>query len=300
MVGANIAWYLFFIGAGSGAYLIGSCIDFALRFSEHPWLLRASTITDPGLIIGPVLVALSSVFLIFDLGVPEHAFYVYLYPSGSLLSLGSWAILLFVLASCISLVLGYVEINVLGRTLEIVSSIIATVLAGFTLIYSGIYFSMYPSIPFLHTPLLPVLFIISGLTTGMASLLLIGFIRLARNQRPYAIDSLIYLDISFIVIELIILTAFMMFSGFGDQEQLHSALSLLVGPYCILFWIGIVLTGLILPLALDIFTTQQSSAVLLAIGALSTLIGGICLRFGLLMATNRLCLSTMINLVFWQ
>ncbi|MFQ8867694.1 MAG: polysulfide reductase, partial [Eggerthella lenta] len=63
MVSSYIAWYLFLAGAGGGAFLLGSFVDFALRVSNRSWLRGASAVTDAGLLAGPVLVALGTVFL---------------------------------------------------------------------------------------------------------------------------------------------------------------------------------------------------------------------------------------------
>ena len=95
MVSSYIAWYLFLAGAGGGAFLLGSFVDFALRVSNRSWLRGASAVTDAGLLAGPVLVALGTVFLALDLGAPDQAFRLFLTPSGSLLSAGAWALALF-------------------------------------------------------------------------------------------------------------------------------------------------------------------------------------------------------------
>ena len=46
-----------------------------------------SSVTDAGLVAGPALVALGSVFLVLDLGAPERAFAVFLSPVTSVLGL---------------------------------------------------------------------------------------------------------------------------------------------------------------------------------------------------------------------
>ena len=73
MVSSYIAWYLFLAGAGGGAFLLGSFVDFALRVSNRSWLRGASAVTDAGLLAGPVLVALGTVFLALDCSLPRPA-----------------------------------------------------------------------------------------------------------------------------------------------------------------------------------------------------------------------------------
>lgn len=105
MASAYIAWYLFFAGAGAGAFAIASVVDFALRLAPRPHLLKISPITDAGMVLGPIMVAVGCVFLLLDLGDPSIAFNVFLRPS-SILGFGSWAIVLFCLFAALSLAFG--------------------------------------------------------------------------------------------------------------------------------------------------------------------------------------------------
>ncbi|MDE8703613.1 polysulfide reductase, partial [Adlercreutzia equolifaciens] len=82
--------------------MLGSVVDLVLRFrpqAARGWFARVNPVTDAGLVLGPVLVVASAIFLVLDLGVPEKAFYLFLVSSKSLLSLGAWAILLFAVAA---------------------------------------------------------------------------------------------------------------------------------------------------------------------------------------------------------
>lgn len=65
MVSIYIALYLFLAGTGAGAFLIGAVVDMVLRFRPRAaggWFERVSAVTDAGLILGPVLVAVSALF----------------------------------------------------------------------------------------------------------------------------------------------------------------------------------------------------------------------------------------------
>lgn len=57
MASAYIAWCLFFPDAGAGAFAIASVVDFALRLTPRPHLLEISPITDAGMVLGPIMVA---------------------------------------------------------------------------------------------------------------------------------------------------------------------------------------------------------------------------------------------------
>ena len=109
MVSIYIALYLFLAGTGAGAFLIGAVVDMVLRFRPRAaggWFARVSAVTDAGLILGPVLVAVSALFLFLDLGVPDRVFHLFLASTSSLLSMGAWAILVFCVMATLALVLG--------------------------------------------------------------------------------------------------------------------------------------------------------------------------------------------------
>lgn len=175
MVSSYIAWYLFLAGAGGGAFLLGSFVDFALRVSNRSWLRGASAVTDAGLLAGPVLVALGTVFLALDLGAPDQAFRLFLTPSGSLLSAGAWALALFCATAFAAFLMGFSDDGPGLRVAETVVSVFAALLALFVVLYAGVFLSLYPAVPFLNSPLVPIVFVASALATGAAVLTIIGF-----------------------------------------------------------------------------------------------------------------------------
>lgn len=182
MVSIYIALYLFLAGTGAGAFLIGAVVDMVLRFRPRAaggWFERVSAVTDAGLILGPVLVAVSALFLFLDLGVPDRVFHLFLASTSSLLSMGAWAILVFCVMATLALVLGSLADGegdgyeyelapgkVVLRVCEFACSLVAMGMALFVVVYSGIFLAMYPSLPFLHTGWVPVLFVASALACG--------------------------------------------------------------------------------------------------------------------------------------
>lgn len=300
MVSSYIAWYLFLAGAGGGAFLLGSLVDFALRISDRSWLCAASVLTDAGLLAGPALVALGAAFLALDLGAPEQAFRLFFDPSGSLLSVGAWSIALFCATALASFLLGFADGNPGVRIVETALSIVATLLAVFVMVYAGVFLSLYPTVPFLNTPLVPVVFVASALATGTAVLAMIAFFRTPRDEAYYGgFSSLLRLDMALVAFEAFAIAAFIVRSLMGDTAAAHSAAELLSGNSAMLFWLGVVLAGIVIPLSVDAECLRFPNQAVLAAGAASTLIGGVCLRFALLVAAERFCLVDMSLLSFW-
>ena len=67
-----------------------------------------------------------------------------------------------------------------------------------------------------------------------------------------------------------------------------------------LFWLGVVMAGIVVPLSVDVECLRSPNPSLFVVGAASTLLGGICLRFSLLVAAERFCLVDMSLLSFWM
>lgn len=296
---AFIAWYLFLAGAGAGAFLIGGVVDLAIRANPYGLASRVSPVTDAGMIVGPILVIISSVFLLFDLGVPERAIRVFLTPLTSIIGFGAWTIVLFVSCALGALIVGRFFDSKFSSIVEFILHICATLLSMCLLVYSGVYLSLFSTVPFLNTPLIPALFVASGLTSGMAVLILIGFTRKNIGGISKALENLIAFDMVLIVFEIVILVIFFLMTALADDVSALSAQSLISGRLAGVFWLGIVVIGLILPFTVDTICRRMPDSVLLSIGAVCTLIGGICLRYALLLAAMRFNLADMSSIPFW-
>lgn len=313
MVSAYIAWYLFLAGAGGGAFLLGSTVDLTLRFFPNAcrgWFSRVSVVTDAGLVLGPALVLASAVFLVLDLGVPDRALRLFAASTPSLLSLGAWAILLFCTTALAALVLGFLAgdetdpetsgLRVVLRVVEFACSLIATGLALFVVGYAGAFLASYPSLPFLHTLWVPALFVASALATGLGALIVVALFRQAASGMVDGVGALLPLDALLVAVELAALIGLVASSLLRGDAPEAAALQLLTGPLAAAFWGGVVVLGLIVPLSVDFICRSSCRLMPAAVGAACTLIGGIALRFVLLMATQRFNLVFMSALVFWQ
>ena len=158
--------------------------------------------------------------------------------------------------------------------------------AGFLVaIYTGLLISAAPAISFWNTPALPLLFVISGFSTGAAFLLLLS--TFSQNEGAWKISAkLEELDAVLIVTELIILGAYFNFALFLPTGARESAQYLFHSP---VFIVGFFIAGLIVPLAIETWGiffaghSKKSSRLIMAASAL-VLVGGYLLRFYVLKA----------------
>lgn len=282
MVSAHIVWYLFLAGMGAGAFVVGAFVDFALRRPRSSRLERVSAATDAGLVLGPVLVLAGSLFLLADLGAPERVFHVLLAPPHGILGWGAWAIALFVTASVGALMAGRIARGRMVRSIEAVLQVLATVCALFVVGYSGVYLSLFPSVPFLNSPLVPCLFVASAFAAGFSLLTIGGAVRGERRAAELCVRG----ETACIVLELILLAAVLGVAWASGGAARVSAQILLLGRWAGVFWVGAVGAGLVAPGVFGVLS-RHGSGVSLMLGAVLCVVGNLCMRYSLLLAAVR-------------
>lgn len=299
MASSFIACYLFLAGGGAGAFVIAAFVDGALRFKRTPRLVRVAPVTDAGLAIGPAAVAVGGVFLLCDLGSPERALCVFLGPPQSLLGMGAWSIALFCFSAVAALVCGRSSCLFASRRMEPVFQAIAFVCAMFVMVYSGLYLSLFPAVPFLHTPWIPILFVVSALATGAGSLTVTAFVRQGFEGVLEGMDGLSTVDAWLALVESVALAALCADAFMAGDAVACSAYSLIAGRFSVLFWGGVAVSGLVVPFVIDIVSKRVFSPPLIAAGGFLRMAGGLCLRFALLLAAVRYGMVDMSVQAFW-
>jgi formate-dependent nitrite reductase membrane component NrfD len=153
----------------------------------------------------------------------------------------------------------------------------ASIAAGVALgIYTGILLSSLGARPLWSSGLLGPLFLVSGLSTGAAFAHLCSPVAAERAQ-------LVRLDNVLIALELGLLALYLIGLGSASAAHATAARLLLGGPYTAVFWVGVVLLGLILPLAIQTLTAARRVAHT-PIAPVLVLLGGLVLRFVLVFA----------------
>ncbi len=137
--------------------------------------------------------------------------------------------------------------------------------------YTGILLSAFNARPFWNTSILGPLFLVSGLSTGAAFILLLSKSP-AERHRFSQIDSFLIGTEIFLIIH--------MFMGFlaSTSVHIHAAEMFLGGPYTAVFWTLVVGLGLAVPLFIEIMELRGVK-VPVVIPAILVLFGGLMLRF---------------------
>jgi protein NrfD len=138
-------------------------------------------------------------------------------------------------------------------------------------IYTGILLSAFNARPLWNNSILGPLFLVSGLSTAAALI-----IWTSNNHKERLLFSRI--DLVLIGIELFIIVHMIMGFLAGPSVQLEAAQLLLGGEFTVMFWVFVVLLGLLFPAALEI-AELNGYKVPVAIPAALVLIGGLVFRF---------------------
>jgi formate-dependent nitrite reductase membrane component NrfD len=152
---------------------------------------------------------------------------------------------------------------------------LGAVFAFLTVVYTGLLLGYSQPIALWRTALLPVLFFVSAVSTGLMAILIIS------QSMGVAVAQLTvmeYIDAAILVFEIFILAVFL-YNAYRTLESRPSAERILKGAVAPYFWFGVVLCGLAIPLILELMGRHGA---LLTIGALLGLFGGLCLRFTVL------------------
>jgi len=297
--GPLIAWYLFLAGVGAGAYLVGVTADF--RGNRYQPLVK------PGIYLGAPLVAIGCLLLLLELGAPLRFWRAFLRPASSMISVGTIIISVFmVLGALHILALLFSQVKISQRALRWLGGINALFALG-TATYTGLLLGVVKAVPFWNTPMLPLLFLVSALSTGLGAVLLVVGLRrwvapaaveAEAEQVTQSVHALSRTDILFIVVELLVLFFLLFLMVASRTTAAESARYLVAGGYATTFWLGVVVVGLLVPLALEAWTLVRGQDLSLArlsdlgvVTGLCLLAGGLILRYAVLAAGANLALT---------
>ncbi len=269
--------YLFLAGAGSGAFIAAvACELLAPDWSKA--LARAGSLAA-----GP-LVAVGTACLVLDLEAGFWEPWRQIYLVGNLRSMISWGVI--ILSFFIPLAFLYAaalnEITVIGKIakkylfyIEIVGSLLAVATAT----YTGVLIAVVNGVPFWNTPLMPVLFLASAMSTGLAVAMIgaaIIDITTVKTLSNFALGHVIFL-----AVEALVLMLFVFMSLTRSTEAALSAGILISGVLSPYFWGLVVILGIVVPFILSIIEYYEYGEMpkYLVVGAdLLVLIGGMSLR----------------------
>lgn len=306
--GILIVVYLFLAGGSAGAFITSTAVLLTTGEKYRRTIAWGAYLT-------PVPIAFGTGLLVLDLGRPFGAFRLFTrIVVTSPMSFGSWLLTIFILLSSVYTVLLLPQ-GMLTKVLRFVPAklrdaldpdgpmlvrvrrglaMVGLPLAIGVAIYTAILLGA-AALPLWSLPLMPVLFVISATSTGLAAVMLCVLLR-SRGEAPSDLNKrelglLLRVDLGLLVFEVIILLLMILYSRLGTAAVRHVWDALLTGNFAWMFWLGPVLIGMLAPLVLDIIEIRHGRHAptpppevnptpwLSLLISLFVLIGGFSLRF---------------------
>ncbi len=278
--GWEIPVYLFLGGLVSGILFFSALYFLRGKAEEMPTVVRVTPL------LVPIFLGLGLFALFLDLEYKWHVFRFYTnIRFESPMSWGSWT-----LAAVFPLSVIWALLHVshvfptwrwpyawLERTMAWFSKharVVAWLLIVYSALlgmYTGILLSAFNARPFWNSAILGPLFLISGLSTGLALNLL-----LSRHENEKHL--LARIDLMAISVELFLIIHLFMGLLASTQAHIEAAKLFLGGPFTAEFWVLVVALGLILPATIE-WLELRGKVLPTKVPALLVLFGGLLLRF---------------------
>jgi len=288
-----IAVDLYLAGMGAGSFIIGTLIHW-LGVTLNPPFLPSMDIfgylldlTKVPIFWGPIMVSIGAFFLILDVGIKGMFMYACLNPRTSWVARGFLILSAFIVFGMVLLIKSVLPFEWLsaGSVLWHIPEVIAVVLAFGTAVYTGILLKATKSIPLWNTYLLPLLFLVSGLSTGSMAIVLSTLGTGLLTHDAGALKFLIGGKQILVVIEGIVLCLYLYRSYATTEQGRDSVRLLLFGERNLVFWGGIVMLGFVFPTILEgIASFLPGNVALIFVSGLILLWGRFFLRLGVLYA----------------
>ena len=271
--GLLIVVYLFAGGLSAGAMMISAA---ALLVGRGD---RSQRIARVGALCAPLPVIVGTALLVFDLGRPFFFWKLFVaFRPASVMWIGSWLLAVFSLLS-----VAYAYLHLPERWQRWPSSDAAVwrrrlAIAGLPLgvavaVYTAVLLGVLVARPLWNTPLLSMLFLVSALSSAAGMLMLL--------VPPDEQHRLSTADVALLGVELAVMAALLVF-GTQSTPSVHDAIRVLAGgQQAALFWLGVILLGLVVPLGVETAVTRRTpyGGHLTVIAASLVVFGGFLLRY---------------------
>ncbi|MBK1964355.1 NrfD/PsrC family molybdoenzyme membrane anchor subunit [Campylobacter novaezeelandiae] len=293
-----IAIYLFLAGLSSGALLTALSLKWSNAKSYIAFI-------KSGILISPIAIIIGLIVLIFDLSNPLN-FYQLLfhYNLKSVMSIGV-LLLLFYTPICVIYALAIYK-EFLQKTffsffiksfkfmfdfLEVKLIYIERILFILGVgvgVYTGFLLSAIESFPVYNSPILPVLFLTSGLSSGIAACIFFGILFFKKDLLEEKSKYLLAADLRVIPIELLLIFALFIGLYFQGKGYIIPIISVNFSFLSCIFWIGVIGCGVVIPSIISITALKNHAYRLnfILLNSFCVMLGVLALRLFILYAGN--------------
>jgi formate-dependent nitrite reductase membrane component NrfD len=254
--GVMIAFAFFLGGISGGLYLASLYFDSMV-----------------GMFIAWLAALLMGIVDLAHLSKPQRFWRMLLKPRTSWITRGLIFVTFFIGCAAIQLALSFW----LPGTAETVFKVLAGILAFGVAIYSGFVIGYVGAIKLWNSAIVPILFVIAGVTGGLAVLLAVSLGDTAQSVAVANIMRVVLVGYAVFV------AIYLWVSTYESEAARDSVKMVLQGSIAPVFWIGVVLLGIVVPIAI-LFAASPGALAALIITVICVIIGGVALRYVILKA----------------
>jgi formate-dependent nitrite reductase membrane component NrfD len=257
----NFIAFAFFLGGISGGLFMAAAYFDSLLGMFIAWLLSLAM----------------GISYMIHLGQPLQSWRMFMKPRTSWISRGFIFIMLFIGLTLVTIILAKWLPDATGviTTFKILAGIFAFAQS----IYTGFAVSYVSAIKLWNSAILPILFVVCGFSGGLA--VLMGISLGGAESQITTIENMTRITL---IAFAVILIVYLWNTTYSNTSAKDAVARLLRGSVAAIFWIGVVVLGVIIPIAVSIFTyfSAGASSALLLTAVIAEIIGGLSLRYVIL------------------
>ncbi len=258
----NFIAFAFFLGGIAGGLFL------AAAYFDSLWGMFGAWVLSLGMGLSYMI----------HLSKPTRFWRMFMKPRTSWIARGFIFIMLFLGFTTLTLIVRYWLPDATGAitTLKVIAGIFAFAQS----IYTGFAVSYVSAIKVWNSAIVPILFVTCGATGGLAILLAIT---LAEGGSVVVLENVIRV---MLIAFAVIIGVYLWNTTYSSIAARDAVKRLVSGSLAVLFWVGVFLFGIVIPVAISITTLFVEHAVtgLLITAVVSEIIGGLALRFAILKA----------------
>ena len=259
-----IVTYFFLGGLSAGAFVFSVAANY--------WKKEFKPLAKTAAILAPVTLGIGMLFLLFDLGMPFRMWRLFLsFQPRSAIYWGTWFLNIFLILSLV-----YAWFLIKGEDEKAKKYAYPGLVMGFLVaVYTAIILAQSPGTALWRhiIAILPWLFLVGGLISGIALVILVSAGRTDSTlltKLGKFLACLVLLEVGIVFIDVVVLFN-------GDITAIESAKSFLVGEFSFLFWVFEIILGSLIPVIILLRTKVSAKG--LAVASILILMGIYAMRY---------------------
>lgn len=265
--GLNIAIYFYLTGLSAGSFIL-STLAYGFGINQYKALGKT------GVVLATLLLVIAPFFLLLHIGVPHRAWHLFFYLNWA--SPITWGSFLLVLYPINCIIYGYFMFKGKIKPTRVFGFIgipLAIAVHG----YTGFILAFGKARALWNTALMPILFLVSAIVSGIALMILVCIIKDRFFSKERKIDRVLIFSLGklmawMIVFDLFLVGCDLIVLSISHSDAQAAAHLLLFGKFSLFFVVGENLLGKILPFVLLVvprfrkLTTVVVASILVVIG----------------------------------